>query len=264
MKIQILSDLHIDSYAKRQQPLGSIPCTDADLILVTGDTANSDQGMQWLQQQAALNNKPLFTIAGNHEYFSEDVLTFDTKLSQWDSFDAKSFKGLKFLQCQHIDIGSIRILGCTLWTDYQFQATDETREVVMSFMRDYRQIMAGHNLFTPEISIAIHHQHRAWLKQALIEAHEQDKTAVVMTHHSVTSHSVSPQYAGMPSNAAFVTDLSSWMHQAWAPKLWLHGHTHEAFDYTEGNTRVVVNPRAYPGEISSTDIEFNWSKIVEV
>ena len=70
MKIQVLSDLHIDSYAKRQQLIGRIPYTDADVILVAGDTANSDKGMAWLQQQAKLNNKPLITIAGNHEYFS--------------------------------------------------------------------------------------------------------------------------------------------------------------------------------------------------
>lgn len=264
MKIQILSDLHIDSYAKRQQPLGTIPSTDADLILVAGDTANSDHGMAWLQQQAELNNKPLITIAGNHEYFSEDILSFDSQLSQWDNYDKKTGKGLKFLQCQKMDFADIRILGCTLWTDYEFEATAETREVVMSFMRDYRQIRAGRQLLTPEISVEIHQRHRAWLQQALINAYQEDKTVVVMTHHSVTPRSVSEQYAGMPSNAAFVSDLSSWMHEDWAPKVWLHGHTHEAFDYTEGNTRVIVNPRAYPGEISSTQLEFDWSKVVEV
>ncbi|WP_296405079.1 metallophosphoesterase [Psychrobacter sp.] len=264
MKLQVLSDLHIDSYEKRQLPLGSLVSTDADVILVAGDTANSDTGMLWLQQQAELNNKPLFTIAGNHEYFSEDVQSFDEKLKKWDTFDESGFKGLKFLQCQHIDIGEFRLLGCTLWTDYEFEATAETRDLVMTFMRDYRQIMSGHQLFSPEVSIEIHHKHRAWLKQALIEAYEEGKTVIVMTHHSVTPRSVSPKYAGLPSNAAFVTDLSSWMHQVWAPKLWLHGHTHEAFDYQEGKTRVIVNPRAYPGEISSTQLEFNWSKVVEV
>lgn len=74
MKLQVLSDLHIDSYARRQKPLGTIIQTDADLILVAGDTANSDSGMRWLQQQAELNDKPVVAIAGNHEYFSEDEI----------------------------------------------------------------------------------------------------------------------------------------------------------------------------------------------
>lgn len=264
MKLQILSDLHIDSYARRHKPLGSIPKTDADIILVAGDTANSDSGMLWLQEQARANNKPLVTIAGNHEYFSEDVLSFDKRFLSWDNFDDASFTGLKVLQCSEFEVGNVRILGCTLWTDYQFEATEETRDVVMSFMRDYRQIKAGDQLFSPEISMGIHAQHRAWLKEALIKAHKDGKQAVVMSHHSVSPKSVSSKYAGMPSNAAFVTDFSHWMQEIWAPTLWVHGHTHEAFDYIEGNTRVVVNPRAYPGEISSTALAFSWSKVVEL
>jgi Icc-related predicted phosphoesterase len=29
------------------------------------------------------------------------------------------------------------------------------------------------------------------------------------------------------------------------PRLWIHGHTHESFDYEIGKTRVVCNPRGY-------------------
>ena len=29
------------------------------------------------------------------------------------------------------------------------------------------------------------------------------------------------------------------------PRLWIHGHTHESFDYQIGKTRVVCNPRGY-------------------
>ena len=27
--------------------------------------------------------------------------------------------------------------------------------------------------------------------------------------------------------------------------LWVHGHTHDSFDYTVNGTRVVCNPRGY-------------------
>lgn len=264
MKIQILSDLHIDSYVRRHEFIGEIPKTAADIIFVAGDTANSDDGMRWLQIQAKRLGVPVITIAGNHEYFGEDVLSFDKTLASWDNFDANAGQGLKVLQCQHLDIGDIRILGCTLWTDYQYQLTDETLASAIRFMRDYQQIRAGDELFTPQQSVQIHLKHRSWLKQALQEAATLDKKVVVMTHHSVSPLSVSEKYAKLPSNAAFVSDLSAWMHEDWAPTLWVHGHTHEAFDYQIGRTRVVVNPRAYPGEISSTDLEFSWDKVVNV
>ena len=264
MRIQILSDLHIDSYVRRQAFIGEIPKTDADIILVAGDTANSDQGMSWLQTQAKNLQTPIVTISCNHEYFGEYILTFDRQLASWDSYNADTYQGLRVLQCQSLDIGQVRILGCTLWTDYQFQATEETIPTVLNFMRDYQQIRAGDELFTPQLSIEIHTQHRAWLKQALLQAYNEGMAPIVMTHHSVSPNSVSAKYADLPSNAAFVSDLSSWMHEHWAPKLWVHGHTHESFDYCIGNTRVVVNPRAYPGEVSSTELQFAWDKVVEI
>lgn len=290
---QILSDLHIDSYGKRQLPLGEIPMTDADVILVAGDTANGDAGMRWLQEQSQRLGKPIVTIAGNHEYFYQDVLSFDTVLQRYDDFTATdspsglscAYQGVKFLQCGWVDFGEVRILGCTFWTDYQYQRTDETMSSALKFMRDYQCIYSSDSensqeakaitqaddridsqlgLFTPEISIKLHHQHRAWLKQALEQAHKDGKTAIVMTHHSVSPLSISDKYRHLPSNAAFVSDMSAWMHKPWSPKLWVHGHTHEAFDYQLGKTRVVVNPRAYPGEVSSTSLMFDWRKTVSV
>nr|WP_317199732.1 metallophosphoesterase [uncultured Psychrobacter sp.] len=264
MKLQIVSDLHIDSYARQLHPLGQIPKTDADIVLVAGDTANSDSGMPWLQEQARLLGVPVITVAGNHEYFGEDILHFDHKLATWDNFDVDTQQGVRFLQCQHIDIGDVRLLGCTLWTDYQYQANGDTMEVAKRFMRDYKQIYAGNEMFSPELSMQIHGEHRAWLRQALIDAKDLGKKAVVMSHHSISPLSVSEKYATLPSNAAFVSDLSAWMYEPWAPVLWVHGHTHEAFDYRINNTRVIVNPRAYPNEVSSTAIAFAWDRVIDI
>jgi predicted phosphodiesterase len=44
-------------------------------------------------------------------------------------------------------------------------------------------------------------------------------------------------------------------------RLWIHGHTHWAFDYKIGETRVLANPRGYPHE---TTHGFNPKLIVEV
>ena len=42
-----------------------------------------------------------------------------------------------------------------------------------------------------------------------------------------------------------MVDLAASMGQA---GLWIHGHTHTLFDYCVRGTRVVCNPRGYPGE----------------
>lgn len=264
MKLQILSDLHIDSYSRRGYPVGEIPETDADVILVAGDTSNGNHGMKWLRDEASRLNKPIITIAGNHEYFGQDVLSFDAELANCDSYDVQANKGLKVLQCQSFDIADVRILGCTMWTDYQYNLQKDTIAQSMIFMRDYKEIEAGGSLFNPQVSMDIHAKHRAWFITELKKAHEIGKKVIAMTHHSVSSLSIADKYKDFASNAAFVTDFTDVMKSDFAPTLWVHGHTHEAFDYKVGNTRVVVNPRAYPGEVSSTGIDFAWDKVVNL
>ena len=45
-------------------------------------------------------------------------------------------------------------------------------------------------------------------------------------------------------SAAFASNMDDFIleHQ---PRLWIHGHTHESFDYEIGKTRAVCNPRGY-------------------
>lgn len=261
IRFHILSDLHLDSYARRGLPIGDIPVTDCDAVLIAGDTANSEFGVRWLIQQSEKLGKPMFVITGNHEYFEEDVTLFDQKFAD---LLAQGRGEIHFLQQKSVDFMGVRVLGCTLWTDYQYQATKTTLPTALAFMQDYRSIMYAGRAFKPEDSMALHRQQCEWLKAQLLQAKKDTIPTVVMTHHAISPNSVSQKYAGMPSNAGFVSDLSDWLTQDWSPKLWVHGHTHEAFDYTQGNTHVVVNPRAYPTEMSSTGILFDWAKVVQV
>lgn len=258
-KFHVLSDLHIDSYARRDLPVLDIPVTDCDAVLVAGDTANSDTGIRWLIQQAERLQKPMFVIMGNHDYFGENVQDFDKHIR-----NLTQDTGVTFLQKDSVDFMGIRLLGCTLWTDYRFEAKPDTLSQAYALMYDYRAIKAGNRLYTPEDSMTLHQEQRVWLLNQLEQAHGENIPTVVMTHHGISPQSVSQKYAQMPTNAAFLSDLSEWLEADFAPTLWVHGHTHEAFDYVQANTHVVVNPRAYPNEMSSTGIVFDSKKVVSV
>src|SRR5581483_10369997 len=86
-------------------------------------------------------------------------------------------------------------------------------------------------------------KHRAWLERKLYEPF--GGRTVVITHFAPHPKSIAPAYTGHPANPGFVLDLSPLMGRA---ALWIHGHTHTAFDYEVKGTRVVCNPRGYPGE----------------
>jgi hypothetical protein len=63
-------------------------------------------------------------------------------------------------------------------------------------------------------------------------------------------------------NGGYHSDLSEFILDHPEIVLWTHGHTHELFDYTIGDTRIVCNPRGYIGYEEIAD-KFEL-KVVEV
>jgi Icc-related predicted phosphoesterase len=118
---------------------------------------------------------------------------------------------------------------------------------------DHRQIRNSEgSYFSAADALREHETSRAWLASELAQPYV-GKT-VVITHHGPHALSVHPRYVGDPTNAAFVSDLSDLLR---GPDLWLHGHVHDSFDYTVAGCRVVANPRGYPRNASSCELEKN-------
>ena len=68
--------------------------------------------------------------------------------------------------------------------------------------------------------------------------------------------------------AVSYTHLDVYKRQALVEKsgaaLWVHGHTHDSFDYHVGRTRVLANPRGYVKDGSAENAAFNPGLTVEV
>jgi hypothetical protein len=85
--------------------------------------------------------------------------------------------------------------------------------------------------------------------------------SLVVTPHLPPPRSIAPQYAGSSLNRFFVAEDAAGLVERSGDRLWIHGHTHTPCDYVIGETRVVCNPRGYPGELSNG---FNRALVVEV
>jgi hypothetical protein len=46
--------------------------------------------------------------------------------------------------------------------------------------------------------------------------------------------------------------------------LWVHGHTHDSFDYVVNGTRVLCNPRGYAKDGVNENVRFDPDLLVEV
>jgi Icc-related predicted phosphoesterase len=121
-------------------------------------------------------------------------------------------------------------------------------------MNDHRKIKWGigenSRNFTPEDALKLHKTSKNWLKERFSEPFS-GKT-VVLTHHCPSERSVHAKYAGQVLNHAFFSALDAEIEE-WKPAYWIHGHTHVGFDYMLGETRVICNPKGYPGENAGFD-----------
>lgn len=255
MRIAILSDLHVNLHDELPT---FVHANSVDAIFIAGDTVEGESCREWAAKWLQHAGVHVFFVTGNHEYFGQDIEALDATCR------SRTTAGLHFLQCEEVLLGDYLVLGATLWTDFALHNNvDMAKNQAQAYMLDYRDIRIGDRRITPNDIVALHRRHRAWLEARLREAHEQGLRAIVMTHHAPSSRSIAPRYAGSDLSAAFATNLDAWMFEAWAPVLWVHGHTHYPVDYMRGRTRVVSNPRGYPYE-ADTDPQYAWEKVIEL
>ena len=231
MRIRIYSDIHLE-----RAPFAP-PTGDADLIVLAGDIANGASGIEWAK---ATFSTPVLYLAGNHEYYDGEFESVQSAMR------AAAVGPVELLDCTHVVVEGVRFLGCTLWTDYSLSPPGERRGVIEEARElnpDYQKIRFGSRAMAPEDAIALCSRHRGWLAAEL--ARPFAGKTVAITHFAPHPRSIAPAFTNHRANPAFVVDLDEAMG---TPALWIHGHTHTYFDYRVRGTRVVCNPRGYPGE----------------
>jgi predicted phosphodiesterase len=212
MKIGIMSDLHMYKTVKTEEtPWDFEP--EADVFYIcAGDICEDNDARARFNQK---HYDHMLSIHGNHDYYGNSFS------------DAKYHTILR-------EVNGVRIAGATLWTDLQDNLAWYTYKkglIDCYYISDLTQ-------------------------EAMIEAHEMHKhflfgidADIIVSHHAPTMRSVHERYMSDPHNVCFANDLEKQiLNMKKPPKLWIHGHTHDDFDYMIGDTRVICHPRGYKNE----------------
>lgn len=233
-KLNILSDLHL---GQAGLPL---PQTDADIVVLAGDIARPQQAAIW----ASGFDKPVLYVAGNHEFYGSSMRNTIAQLRHYTRETS-----IQVLDNQEVVLKGIRFLGSTLWTDFNLYGDGAKREQAISeslkFIRDFVRIQSDHAAdacITPDELEAVFKRNCEWLENRLNEPFPGP--TVVITHHAPSTKSIHPRFEGSLINTCFVSNNEHLM-GAERVALWIHGHTHDSYDYTVNGTRVVCNPRGY-------------------
>jgi predicted phosphodiesterase len=258
MKILILSDLHLEHGNSLSFPPG--PAVDAyDAVVLAGDIHSpGHKAVFWARRESTFGGKPVLLVPGNHEFY---LRLMPTELAEMKAAAAGS--NVHLLDRESVVIDGVRFLGCTLWTDFQLPVRQSCGEFeadvgramaeanirmndfrlieVLSPARSEHRVRERPRQLQASDALAMHWIDRDWLRRQL--AQPFDGTTVVVSHHAPATGSVADRYAEDWMTPAYVSELPDEFFTA--PALWVHGHTHTAFDYVRGRCRIVSNPRGY-------------------
>lgn len=251
MKLQLLSDLHLETEAYAPEP-----APGAELLVLAGDIDTTWRSFELFRGWPV----PVLFVPGNHEFDRRDVDAAREALRAH-----VTALGLRMLDDESVVLPDtrgrrVRFLGSTRWCDFDAFGP-AGRERAMRAGGYFQKVMQAERFGSPfgvDAVRALALESRAWLAGELARSGDWDAT-VVITHFAPSLKSADPRYGRQPGTASFCNDDEALLPGA---ALWLHGHLHCRHDYRLGGTRVVSNAR---GHVKRGEADgFDGQRVIEV
>jgi predicted phosphodiesterase len=263
MKIQLLSDLHLETH-----PLWkATPAPGADLLVLAGDIGSYQSGHQMADEEFGLGQfsplrgwpTPVIFVPGNHEYDSQDFDAAHERLrATCERLGMVWLERATYLCSWRDHLGRpVRLVGTTLWTDFEALGAPEKAYRAANY---YLKKTGTTRLGQPFLAEQLREQAilcQAWLRPELET--NFDGTTVVVTHFAPSLLSADPRYGMTPGTAGFCNALDDLLPHA---KFWLHGHLHAPSDYEAMGCRVIANPLGYARK--NEQLHFREAQCIEI
>lgn len=240
MIVRELNDLHLEHHD------WTPPRVVSDVTIIAGDANCGMHALPWMKKH--FGDTHILYVMGNHEWYNH---AFPSSLKKWKQLAHKH--GIYILNNDEIVIEKkVRFLGATLWTDFNINGDQEqAMEIAKRKVWDYEAIRYNdfpgiYRKLKPEDILAAHKESLQWLTEKLNTPF--DGKTVVITHHPPHKKSLNKErYKGTAHDPYYASDLE-YLLDGDKVQYWFHGHTHLAVDYVVNGTRIISNPRGYPGQ----------------
>ncbi len=265
MKIDILSDLHIDFYFSPKLKIkdeqikklyDSIIKKDnreiGDVLIVPGDIGHyNHQNIKVLKYFKEHYYKYIICILGNHDYY---LVGKDSKLQFKDSFERAQQMRLKInrednLYCLDgniIEIEGIKFGGCDSWyndgylkrkypnEDFPVKSTNQMWHNCINDSKFIFGIENFNDIFEIE-------------KPKIEAVYKNCDVMITHINPSCKDENISEKYQNNQTNTFFTFEGEEYLKNG-SMKYWIFGHTHKELEYEEHNVKCICSPFGYPNE----------------
>jgi len=237
MRLQLLSDLHLETEAYEARP-----APQAEALVLAGDVDSNWRGLEQFRDWPV----PVLFVPGNHEFDGRDIDQARGELHQY----ARELGFIMLDDAEHILSDAqgrrVRFVGSTRWSDFDLFGASQ-RERAMRAAGYFQRVMGARRHGQPFDAAAVRElglQCRDWLERVLAKSEQSPDwdATVVVTHFGPSMRSADPRYGGQPGTASFCNNDEALMPGA---RLWLHGHLHCRHEYTLQGCRVLCNARGH-------------------
>ena len=258
MKIQLLSDLHLET-----EVFDAEPNPRADVLVLAGDIDSTWRALDRFANWPA----PAIFVAGNHEFDGRELN------DAWPALRERCAQfGVTLLERESVVLDApdgrrIRFVGSVRWCDFNVFGPSRL-ESALRAGRYFQRVMGATKdgaLFDApavrEEALAC----RAWLSSALAEDSQgRWESTVAITHFAPSLQSADPRYGKQSGTASFCNADDDLLAGA---ALWLHGHLHCRHDYrvthADGRSTRVVSQARGPADKGETS-GYDATKLIEL
>ena len=254
LKIQVVSDLHVE-FRERRAQFTNILKPSADILALLGDTCCLADDEDFKVFEAFIRYllplfKKIIYIPGNHEYYynskappgpNNTYAAVNRKMKKLSKISDK----LYFLNNSTLELNVGRkkytIIGSVLWSWIPATERKSITKCMSCFDNIYvkdKKTKALRNI-TPEETSKLYLKNIAFISRAISEAKKNKSRAVVFTHHKPYLSVKKTQYT-----SAYESDATKLFKKPVI--IWCYGHTHVADDSIQKKIRLYSNPKGYP------------------
>ena len=288
MKVDYISDVHVDFWCRDQNPespkfkkqidtlINTICPNKHDVLLIAGDLGHYNQQDQAVLLALKEYYKHIMLVRGNHDMYlvsgsMQKKYLYDSKnryleMKMW----CKEQDGIHYLDGDIISIDGVTFGGVGMSWDksyYDYLNRDdghiaskgEIREFFNNYMNDSRLILGGNpNVEVPtgygDTYVKSSFDYEAYLqseKQKLENIRDYDNIDIMVSHYTpVIPENYESTTYGLSSSSTFYMFNGYKDVERINPKYWIFGHMHSNHDFMYNDTRFLCNPLGYPGENS--------------
>jgi predicted phosphodiesterase len=236
-KIQYVSDIHLELLFKNSiKTINYLLQPKADILVLAGDIGNPFlTSYKNFLENISLKFKKTFIIAGNHEYYGNDIIETKKQIN----LITNDIENVSFLDNTYEDYNNYRFVGTTLWTNINKPAflINDTKMIKNFDIPKYNQL---------------HLEATDFLQKTFQECKNDNIEAIVITHHLPFYELTHPNYQN-----SFYVNYRQWFNANLDGLIienkdsiaaWVYGHTHSESVQKHYDINFYCNPVGYMNE----------------